>query len=501
MEAGLLAIAGGGRKLTAGDGKQAEEGLFGNGLLKDNPFKRIMDEALKQAGAAGDVPGSANADNSGNFPLKTMQLRTEIEVVTTQKLTDGVFQAGLFQLAPESAFSLQASDADASQAGEAVPGEGLWMLRNDPSLRFAALQQHTSLVQVTFTPADYESFTEQAGQVDAQSLASLRLLADRQPGEVEMLGGEKAAQWDSLFDQLQFWKEELQGDAFTEAGVPLISLSSMPLRQSWGQQLSQSGVASVQLVEMTQAGKQRISPDLVEALSQNDLNMLSDAEMAELDALIEQITRQGLQRQAQEGGFRQLLTEQSAASSADAALGTDGELSSLSASHQSQQTRPHDASPIRMMQAVPSMIAENGSPAEQLRVTITQAFQAGMDRVIVQLEPAELGRVDVRLDLSSDGRAQILIQADNRETLDLLQRDARLLERALQEAGIDADAQTMDFNLSQGRDEDEQSGTEDANQYVNELSPEVGGDAATSTMEPLTGHYTLSIAQGLDIKV
>jgi flagellar hook-length control protein FliK len=72
----------------------------------------------------------------------------------------------------------------------------------------------------------------------------------------------------------------------------------------------------------------------------------------------------------------------------------------------------------------------------------------------VQLHPADLGKITVKLDMSSDGKVQGTVTADNPKTLDMLQKDSRSLERALQDAGLRADSGSLQFNLGnqgQGR--------------------------------------------------
>ena len=84
---------------------------------------------------------------------------------------------------------------------------------------------------------------------------------------------------------------------------------------------------------------------------------------------------------------------------------------------------------------------------EQVSVTIQKAIKDGTDRITIQLRPAELGRIDVRIEVAGDGRALVHVAADRSDTLDLLQRDARELARALQDAGLRADAGNLQFSL------------------------------------------------------
>ncbi|MFQ5619094.1 MAG: flagellar hook-length control protein FliK [Rhodospirillales bacterium] len=85
--------------------------------------------------------------------------------------------------------------------------------------------------------------------------------------------------------------------------------------------------------------------------------------------------------------------------------------------------------------------------ADQVSVHIAKALKAGVDRITIQLKPASLGRIDVQLEVGHDGRVMAVVTADNKDTLDLLQRDARELERALQDAGLQADSGSLSFNL------------------------------------------------------
>lgn len=85
--------------------------------------------------------------------------------------------------------------------------------------------------------------------------------------------------------------------------------------------------------------------------------------------------------------------------------------------------------------------------AGQLAIHLAQAIQKGVSRFTIRLHPAELGRVDVRLDVAYDGRVTALISTERQEALDLLQRDSRHLERSLQDSGLKADSNSLSFSL------------------------------------------------------
>jgi flagellar hook-length control protein FliK len=99
--------------------------------------------------------------------------------------------------------------------------------------------------------------------------------------------------------------------------------------------------------------------------------------------------------------------------------------------------------------------------ADQVAVQIQKSLSQGNDRISIQLKPAELGKVEVRLDVGHEGRVTAVITADRADTLDLLQRDARILQHSLQDAGLRADSNSLSFELrSQGQAfDDTRSGT------------------------------------------
>jgi flagellar hook-length control protein FliK len=86
--------------------------------------------------------------------------------------------------------------------------------------------------------------------------------------------------------------------------------------------------------------------------------------------------------------------------------------------------------------------------ADQVHVQIRQAMREGNDQVTIQLDPLELGRIEVVMDFAQDG-THIHIRAEKPETLDLLQKDARELARNLQQSGIRADMSQLSFSLRQ----------------------------------------------------
>lgn len=84
-----------------------------------------------------------------------------------------------------------------------------------------------------------------------------------------------------------------------------------------------------------------------------------------------------------------------------------------------------------------------------LAVEIAAKSQSGAKQFDIRLDPPELGRVEVRLSIDAAGKASAHLSADQPQTLDLLQKDASSLTRALREAGLNVSQDGLNFSLRQ----------------------------------------------------
>lgn len=99
-------------------------------------------------------------------------------------------------------------------------------------------------------------------------------------------------------------------------------------------------------------------------------------------------------------------------------------------------------------------------PIRDIAVHISQHADTGANRFQLRLDPPELGRVDVRMEISAEGKLSAVIAVERPETLDLLQRDQRVLERSLADAGLKTDAGSLSFTLKDGRNDGRQEAGE-----------------------------------------
>ena len=144
----------------------------------------------------------------------------------------------------------------------------------------------------------------------------------------------------------------------------------------------------------------------------------------------------GAAQAAQGGGAAHMGGAEAATGGASAAA--NGGTQQTQQTQQSQQAQNSQAN---------QKPTTGSSVVDQVSVKISKAMQAGNDRISIQLKPAELGRIDVKMELTHDGRVMAVVTADNKDTLDLLRRDSGDLQKALENAGMQMDSGDMTFNL------------------------------------------------------
>jgi flagellar hook-length control protein FliK len=97
---------------------------------------------------------------------------------------------------------------------------------------------------------------------------------------------------------------------------------------------------------------------------------------------------------------------------------------------------------------------------EQISLQVKKALDDGISRVRIKLQPAALGQVEVRMEVSSEGKLQAIVQVDKPQTLQWLQREAASLERTLTDAGFKLDSGALSFQFSQHQQQTEHQSRE-----------------------------------------
>lgn len=132
--------------------------------------------------------------------------------------------------------------------------------------------------------------------------------------------------------------------------------------------------------------------------------------------------------------------------------------------------------------AAHAQAARTPPPAAQVAQDIIRRFDGGSTTFDLRLDPPELGRVEVRLEVSRDHRVTAVVAADNPQALAELARHARDLEQSLQSAGLMLSDNGLSFDLRQGGDRSANARQVDAG----ELASGEDGDAAAIETAPVS---------------
>lgn len=128
--------------------------------------------------------------------------------------------------------------------------------------------------------------------------------------------------------------------------------------------------------------------------------------------------------------------------------------------------------------------------AEQIKVNITQSAIKGVDKIEILLKPADLGQIEVKLQIGRDGHLHAHIVASNAETLDLLQKDLSSLKEAFNSAGYLTEDDSFSFGYRGERQDNER-------QQLREFI----GEVITHDVEEETAANDYISADGVNIRV
>jgi hypothetical protein len=146
--------------------------------------------------------------------------------------------------------------------------------------------------------------------------------------------------------------------------------------------------------------------------------------------------------------------------------------------------------------------SQSAHVAGQVAAEIARNLKNGQTRFQMRFDPPELGRVEVEMKVSHDGKVQAHLRVDRPETLDMFLRDQRGLERALEAAGLNPDSDNLQFSLRQ--DGGQQFGSQQG-EGDHQPTSNGGGGAVSAEADPMLEDIVrMTIAEqrgGLDMKV
>ncbi|MBL8559973.1 MAG: flagellar hook-length control protein FliK [Hyphomonadaceae bacterium] len=135
------------------------------------------------------------------------------------------------------------------------------------------------------------------------------------------------------------------------------------------------------------------------------------------------------------------------------------------------------------------------TPAALVAQHVIRRFEGRSTSIDVRLDPPELGRVKVSLEVGADNKVTAVVAAENPATLSDLVRSARELERALQDAGLELDAGGLSFDLA------ERGENENAETPSGKGASRGGGGGDASTPAPVSRPFGLESWRGARIDV
>jgi flagellar hook-length control protein FliK len=117
----------------------------------------------------------------------------------------------------------------------------------------------------------------------------------------------------------------------------------------------------------------------------------------------------------------------------------------------------------------------------------------------VRLDPADLGRIDVRIDVNRNGQVTSHLIVEKPETLSMLKQDAPQLQQALNNAGLKTDSGGLQFSL---RDQSS-SGQNNGNQTTGNAQKLIVSDETNvpATIAGQSYGRMLGTSGGVDIRV
>jgi flagellar hook-length control protein FliK len=144
--------------------------------------------------------------------------------------------------------------------------------------------------------------------------------------------------------------------------------------------------------------------------------------------------------------------------------------------------------------------ATNGPvPVSGLALEIAASVKSGKSRFEIRLDPADLGRIDVRIDIDRNGQVTSHLTVEKPETLSMLRQDAPQLQRALDDAGLKTGNGGLQFSLRDQSSSGQNSGNDtSANAQRLVISEE---DTIPAAVAGRSYGRPLGPSSGVDIRV
>lgn len=107
--------------------------------------------------------------------------------------------------------------------------------------------------------------------------------------------------------------------------------------------------------------------------------------------------------------------------------------------------------------------------------TLTKSAQTGESKnMTLRLDPPELGKIEIQMHFTKDKSVKTHMIFEKPETMLMMQRDSHALERAMQQSGLDANGNSLSFELSSGDHSFDDNRGNGGNDYGNKNRADAG---------------------------
>lgn len=142
-------------------------------------------------------------------------------------------------------------------------------------------------------------------------------------------------------------------------------------------------------------------------------------------------------------------------------------------------------------------------PLNSMAFQMSKQFNKGNSEFQIRLDPAELGRINIKLTLKQGGDVKAHMVTERNDVFELLQRDSRALEKALNDAGFDGQNVEVEVSL----DQNAQNGGTFAENFFDQPTNDNNNSENNSTIDEETvqlvaSHIPLHVTStGIDRKI
>jgi flagellar hook-length control protein FliK len=138
-------------------------------------------------------------------------------------------------------------------------------------------------------------------------------------------------------------------------------------------------------------------------------------------------------------------------------------------------------------------------PLSGLALEIAVSAKSGKSSFEIRLDPADLGRIDVRIDVDRNGQVTSHLTVEKPETLSMLQQDAPQLQRALDSAGFKTGDGGLQFSLRDQSSSGQNNGNETGRNAQRLVISE--DNTIPATVAGRTYGRIVASSSGVDIRV